>query len=119
MSDISETTAQTMTYEDISSVDVSNGGGELPGVQSYQLDGRNYLQWAQFIKTFLKGCGKGGHLIGLPPKKEDPSFTAWNVEYSRIMSWIWSTMQPQISKNYMFLSTAREICVMTLGYNGH
>ena len=65
---------------------VSAAVGELPRMQlSYRLDGRNYLQWAQLVQTFLKGRGKLVHLTSPPPKVADPTFYAWDVEDSLIM----------------------------------
>jgi len=83
---------------------------ELPGMLlPYRLDGKNYLQWAQLVQTFLKGRGKLSHLTSLPPAETDPNFQVWDIEDSLIMSWLWNAMQPDVSRNYMFLSTAREI----------
>ncbi|XP_052206803.1 LOW QUALITY PROTEIN: 1-phosphatidylinositol-3-phosphate 5-kinase FAB1B-like [Diospyros lotus] len=83
---------------------------ELPIVHpSYRLDGKNYLQWAQLVKTLLKGRGKGNHLTGNPPMETDSTYIAWDIDDSRIMSWLWGTMQPEISRNFMFLSTAKAV----------
>ncbi|KAL3740401.1 hypothetical protein ACJRO7_021650 [Eucalyptus globulus] len=49
------------------------------------------------------------HLEGTGPGQGDPKFQTWGEEDSSIMSWLWSSMQPEISKNYMFLPTAKEI----------
>ena len=84
--------------------------GELPGMHvSYRLDGKNYLQWAQLVRTFLKGRGKIGHLTASPPKITDPAFLAWDIDDSLIMSWLWNVMQPEVSKNYMFLDSTKAI----------
>ena len=61
------------------------------------------------VRTFLKGRGKIGHLTAVGPKTSDPVFPAWDIEDSMIMSWLWSFMQPEVSRNYMFLSTAKDI----------
>ncbi|KAL0410896.1 UNVERIFIED_CONTAM: hypothetical protein Slati_3679300 [Sesamum latifolium] len=76
---------------------------------SYRLNGRNYLQWSQIVRTFLKGRGKLDHLTGIGPKPKDPNFATWDEEDSMIMSWLWNLMQPEISGNHMFLTTAQEI----------
>jgi len=73
---------------------------------SYRLDGRNYLQWAQLVRTTLKGRKKLNHLEGDPP---DPTQEAWDDEDSLIMTWLWHSMTPEISRNCMFFSTAKEI----------
>ena len=72
---------------------------------SYRLDGRNYLQWAQLVRTTLKGRKKLNHLEGDPP---DPTQEAWDDEDSLIMTWLWHSMTPEISRNCMFFSTAKE-----------
>ena len=49
------------------------------------------------------------HLTYLSPKESDPRFQSWDIEDSIIMSWLWNIMQPKFSKNYMLLSTTKEI----------
>ena len=58
------------------------------------------------------GRGKIAHLIEPTPKTFDPAFTAWDIKDSMIMSWLWSSMQPERSKNYMFLSLSKDIWEM-------
>ncbi|KAG0492319.1 hypothetical protein HPP92_005717 [Vanilla planifolia] len=39
--------------------------GELQNVRaSNRLNGKNYLKWSQFIRTYLKGKGRLSHLLG-------------------------------------------------------
>ncbi|KAK3417008.1 hypothetical protein EUGRSUZ_H02766 [Eucalyptus grandis] len=78
-------------------------------MKEYQLDGKYYFQWAQIVRTFLKGKGKLSHLEGIGPRQGDHKFQTWDEEDSSIMSSLWSSMQPEISKNYIFLSTAKDI----------
>ena len=110
MFEISKATP-TMTFvESYPSDQQSIGVSDLPGMHpSYRVNGRNFLQWSQLVRTFLKGRGMLGHLIGTPPKDLDPTFSAWDTEDSSIMSWIWSVMQSKVSKNFMFLTSARDI----------
>ncbi|KAL3727145.1 hypothetical protein ACJRO7_031967 [Eucalyptus globulus] len=70
---------------------------------------KKYLQWSQIVRTFLKGNGKLSHLEGIGLGQGDAKFPTWDEEDSSIMSWLWSSMQPKISKNYMFLPTAKDI----------
>ena len=42
----------------------------------YRLDRKNYVQWAQLVKTLLKGRGKGNHLTRNPPTKMDSTYIA-------------------------------------------
>ncbi|KAJ1386917.1 Retrotransposon gag domain [Sesbania bispinosa] len=83
---------------------------DLPILQgSYRLDGRNYLQWAQLVRTTLKGRKKLSHIEGKAPGKNDPQFEAWDDEDSLIMTWLWHSMTPEISRNCMFFASGREI----------
>ena len=62
---------------------------ELPRMHhSHRLDGRNYLQWSQLVRMFLKGQGKIAHLTSIVPKASDPTFVAWDVKDSMLMLWI-------------------------------
>ncbi|KAJ1400287.1 hypothetical protein SESBI_29671 [Sesbania bispinosa] len=82
----------------------------LPILQgSYRLDGRNYLQWAKLVWTTLKGRKKLSHIEEKAPGKNDPQFEAWDDEDSLIMTWLWHSMTPEISRNCMFFASAREI----------
>ena len=60
-------------------------------------------------KTFLKGYGKISHLTAPPPKASDPTFPTRDIEDSQIMSWLWNAMLLEMSKNYMFLASTKEI----------
>ncbi|XP_020677216.1 uncharacterized protein LOC110095849, partial [Dendrobium catenatum] len=86
------------------------GRGDLQSMQpSYRLNGKNYLKWSQFVKTYLKGKGKIHHLLGGGPKEGDPICGAWDEADSMIMSWLWNSITPEISDTFMFLSTAKDI----------
>ena len=76
---------------------------------SFKLNGGNYLECSQLIKTYIKGKEKLSHLIGPVVGKDDPWFVMWDEEDSQIMSWLWNSMQPEISRTCMFLSRAKEI----------
>ncbi|RDX72448.1 hypothetical protein CR513_48070, partial [Mucuna pruriens] len=90
---------------------ITLGPNKLPNlVSSYRLDSRNYLQWAQYIRTTLKGRKKLSHIEGNDPPRDDPKFEAWDDEDSLIMTWLWNSMTPEINRNYMFYSSACEIC---------
>ncbi len=84
--------------------------GDLQTIQAaYRLNGQNYLKWSQLVRTYLKGKGKISHILGLGPELDDPGFDAWDEEDSMIMSWLWSSMTPEISDTCMFLPSARGI----------
>ena len=110
MSEVSETTPAPVISDAPFEQSTNNASNELQGMHhSYCLDGRNYLQWSQLVRTFLKGRGKISHLTGPAPKSTDPGYSAWDTEDSMLMSWLWNSMQPEVSKNYMFLPTAKDI----------
>nr|KYP37399.1 hypothetical protein KK1_041409 [Cajanus cajan] len=88
----------------------SHHPGELQNIHSaYRLNGRNYLKWAQRVRTALKGKGKLSHMTESGPKQEDPKFTTWDEEDSMIMVWLWNSMIPEISDTCMFLNSEKEI----------
>lgn len=77
---------------------------------AHRLNGKNYLKWSQFVRTFLKGRGKISHLLGIGPKPGDPRFDAWDEADAMVMSWLlWNSMVPEISDTCMFLPTSKEI----------
>ncbi|GFZ12770.1 hypothetical protein Acr_23g0011550 [Actinidia rufa] len=54
--------------------------------------------------------GKLSHLMGTgPAAAEDATFAKWDEEDSMIMSWLWNSMTPEVSRTCMFLTTAREV----------
>lgn len=107
---MSEVSRNSNNFQPAPSMEASQLSGELHNLNTtYRLDGRNYLQWSQLVKTFLKGHGKISHLTGDSPKENDPKFQAWDEEDSVIMSWLWNSMQPSISKIFMFLPTNHDI----------
>ena len=59
---------------------------------AYRLNGKNYLQWSQIVKTFLKGKGKLSYLLDKGPMQDDPKFPVWDEENSMIMSWLWNLL---------------------------
>ena len=107
MSEVSETINSAT-----SSMTANNNAvvGELQNIQTtYRLNGKNYLKWSQFIRTYLKGKGKLSHLQGAGPQEGDPKFAAWDEAHSMILSWLWNSMNPEISDTCKFLSIAKEI----------
>ncbi|RDX82741.1 hypothetical protein CR513_36426, partial [Mucuna pruriens] len=75
---------------------ITLGPNELPNlVSSYRLDDCNYLQWAQYIRTTLKGHKKLSHIEGNSRPRDDPKFEEWDDEDSLIMTWLWNSMTPE------------------------
>lgn len=77
----------------------------------HKLNGQNFLQWSQSVKMYLRGRGRLGYLTGAIPTPDvaDPSYAKWESENSLIMAWLINSMEIDIGKTYLFLSTAREV----------
>ena len=62
-------------------------------------------------KLFLLNQGKIRYLCGtiIEPKTQYPSFEAWKVKDSLIMSWLLNSMQPKIAWPFLFLFMTKEI----------
>lgn len=43
------------------------------------------------------------------PPSDDPSYRKWEIENSTVVSWLIHSMEPEISRSYIFLDTAKEI----------
>lgn len=56
----------------------------------------------------LERQGRLDHLIRPGLAKDDHTFKVWDAEDSKIMSWLWESMDPTISDACMFLATAKE-----------
>ncbi|RDX63581.1 hypothetical protein CR513_57975, partial [Mucuna pruriens] len=83
---------------------------ELPNLVGVsQLDDHNYIQWAQYVYTTLKGHKKLSHIKGSGPPRDGPKFESWDDEDFLIMTWLWNSMTLEISQNYMFHSSICEI----------
>ncbi|RDX91162.1 Copia protein, partial [Mucuna pruriens] len=78
-------------------------------VSSSHLDDRNYLQWAQYIRTTLKGRKKLSHIEGNGLPRDDSKFEVCDDKDSFIMTWLWNSMTQEISQNYMLYSFVCEI----------
>ena len=104
---------ETTIYSNFNPYNESNSVqkiGDLQNIRApYRLNGKNYLKWSQFVRTYLKGKGRLSHLLGTGPAADDPAFGTWDEEDSMIMSWLWDSMEPMISDTCMFFSTAKEI----------
>lgn len=81
-------------------------------ITTIRLNGDNFLRWAQSVRMFIRGQGKIDYITGekTTPNPADPSFARWNVENSKIMTWLITSMGVDISCNFMCYSTAKELC---------
>ncbi|XP_074356022.1 uncharacterized protein LOC141695694 [Apium graveolens] len=77
----------------------------------HKLNSQNFLQWSRSVTLYLRGRGLFGYLNGdtLVPEKTDSSFAKWDSENSLIMAWLINSMEMDIGKTYLFLSTVQEL----------
>ncbi|KAL4562118.1 hypothetical protein LXL04_034312 [Taraxacum kok-saghyz] len=80
-------------------------------ITGHKLNGQNYLQWAQSVKIVICGRGKLGYLTGdLPaPPATDPAHNTWQAENSLVLAWLVNSMDPKISRRYLWFQTAKEV----------
>ncbi|KZV19361.1 hypothetical protein F511_25096 [Dorcoceras hygrometricum] len=78
---------------------------------TYRLNGRNYLQWAQSVKIVICARGKLGFLTGdlPPPATTDPTYSTWLADNSIVLAWLINSMEPNISRRYLWFKTAHEV----------
>ncbi|XP_073148813.1 uncharacterized protein [Henckelia pumila] len=91
----------------------SVSGNDLSALQitSHRLNGRNYLQWAQSVKIVICGRGKLGYLTGelQSPSQIDPTYKTWLAENSMVLAGLINSMEPNISRRYLWFKTAKEV----------
>jgi Reverse transcriptase (RNA-dependent DNA polymerase)/gag-polypeptide of LTR copia-type/Integrase core domain/GAG-pre-integrase domain len=118
----------------VSTGNQSHDGEAYPAMSlmTEPLNGHNHTSWARAISIFLTGKGKLHHLTGtIEPstetsteeeKTEKGQITGtkttasqhkntqqWLKEDSQVMTWLLSTMNPQISKQFLFCNSSQEI----------
>ncbi|XP_050920466.1 uncharacterized protein LOC127138110 [Lathyrus oleraceus] len=77
--------------------------------KGYWLIGKNYFQWSQFIRHTLKCCDMLDHIEGNPPLVTAPNFPSWDKDDSAIITWLWNSISPEISRNCMYLSSEKAV----------
>ncbi|XP_073129675.1 uncharacterized protein [Henckelia pumila] len=91
----------------------SLSGNDISSLQitTHKLNGRNYLQWAKSVKIVISGRGKLGYLTGDPPapSQKDASYKVWVAENSIVLAWLINSMEPNISRRYLWFQTAKEV----------
>ncbi|KAL9411806.1 hypothetical protein AB3S75_045415 [Citrus x aurantiifolia] len=77
----------------------------------HKLNGKNYLEWSQFVRLVIDGKVKLGYLNGeiQPPAADDPKFLQWRSENSMVTAWLINSIEPTLGKPFMFLPTARDV----------
>lgn len=99
---------------------VSNGGANgglndnnsnLNTITAHKLNGRNYLPWSQSVILFIRGKGKADFITGEARKPEitEKSYKTWEIDNSKVMSWLINSMTPEIGEDFLLYETAEEI----------
>ena len=81
-------------------------------IAAEKLNGKNFREWAQTVKLAIGGKSKMEYLTGevkQPETTDTKAFQRWQSENSMVMSWLINSMQPTISRTFMFLRTAKDI----------
>ncbi|XP_021889014.1 uncharacterized protein LOC110807995 [Carica papaya] len=80
-------------------------------ITGHKLNGSNYLQWSSSVRLFIQGKGCYAHLTGevISPPATDSSARVWEIEDSMVMSWLITSMTPEIGENFLLYETAHEI----------
>ncbi|TQD70136.1 hypothetical protein C1H46_044329 [Malus baccata] len=81
-----------------------------------KLHGNNYVYWAYVMKNFLIGKGLWGYVSGkvsIPDKPKDENYdellTAWEMNNSKIITWINNSVDMAIGIQLAKFSTSKEV----------
>lgn len=80
-------------------------------ITTIRLNGDNFLQWSQSVHMYLRERGKIGYITGdtKQPDVNDKTYAIWDAENSMVMTWLVNSMTEEISANYLYYSTAKEL----------
>ena len=89
----------------------SNDNSSNPNtITTHKLNGRNYLPWSQSVMLFIRGKGKADFITGeaVKPEVTDGSYKTWEIDNSKVMSWLINSMTPEIGEDFLLFETAEE-----------
>eukprot|EP00257_Ricinus_communis_P026563 XP_025013977.1 uncharacterized protein LOC112535577 [Ricinus communis] len=80
---------------------------------SVQLDGKNYAYWSYVMKNFLKGKQKWGYISGafIKPQDDMALLDKWEVDNSKIITWINNSVKHSIGTQLAKYETAKELAL--------
>ena len=78
-------------------------------ITSIKLNDSNYVLWAKAVQVYLTAREKEQYILDDPPAAGKPEYKNWKTNNSKVMTWLWNSMEPQISTTVMFFNTAKEI----------
>ncbi|XP_048234358.1 uncharacterized protein LOC125370938 [Ricinus communis] len=78
-----------------------------------QLDGKNYAYWSYVMKNFLKGKQKWGYISGayIKPQDDVALLDKWEVDNSKIITWINNSVKHLIGTQLAKYKTAKELAL--------
>ena len=87
------------------------GDNSSPQITAHKRNGKNYLQWSQSIKIVICSRGKFKYITGeaKAPAPTAPAYKKWFAESSIVHAWLINSMEPMISRRYLFLPTAKDV----------
>ncbi|KAI3769398.1 hypothetical protein L6452_00500 [Arctium lappa] len=75
-----------------------------------RLDGKNYSYWSYVLKNFLKGKKMWGYVSGTIVKpKEATDLDSWEVDNSKIITWINNSVEHSIGVQLAKYETGKEV----------
>ncbi|KAJ3706649.1 hypothetical protein LUZ61_010354 [Rhynchospora tenuis] len=93
---------------------------ETNKLTSELLNEKNYMSWAKSVTFALSGRGKLGHVTGtktrpVPAKPSEPTdeenqkIEEWQTADHCVMSWVLASIEPRLSRMFLYTKTAREL----------
>ncbi|KAJ1685052.1 hypothetical protein LUZ63_016442 [Rhynchospora breviuscula] len=93
---------------------------ETSKLTSELLNEKNYMSWAKSVTFALSGRGKLGHVTGskekpVPAKSSDitdeekQKMEEWQMADHCVISWILASIEPRLSKMFLYTKTAKEM----------
>ncbi|QHN83700.1 uncharacterized protein DS421_20g706960 [Arachis hypogaea] len=106
-----ENTTPTPSYLKSEQRVLVSGDSHSVQITIFRLNGSNYLRWSQSVQMYIRGRGKIGYLTGerSQPNVTDTQYNVWDTENSMVMTWLVNSMEEDISSNYMYYTTTKEL----------
>ncbi|KAA8544398.1 hypothetical protein F0562_022410 [Nyssa sinensis] len=90
------------------------GGNPTLQISPMKLDGNNYLSCSRACLLSIDAADLHDYVTRTfkEPTSTDPTLKQWRSSNSLVMSWLFNSMQPHISRGFLFLKTAYEIWIV-------
>ncbi|XP_057252267.1 uncharacterized protein LOC130592117 [Beta vulgaris subsp. vulgaris] len=90
---------------------VSNSDNPTSSLVSVTFSGTNFIRWSQNVRRALIAKNKDGFITGLTskPNESSPDYLKWTRADYMVMSWILSSMNPQIADDFAYVSNSVEL----------